>query len=520
VGGTASNQLTISNSGASPLIFTTSFSGGPGDEGESDAHGGPDGFGYSWIDSDDPGGPTFNWKDISSSGTLIIFPHNDSTSAALPIGFNFPFYGQMQTSFIVSANGWLSFTSHSNAYNNTALPSASAPPNLLAGFWDDLDPLQSGAQVRTWSNNVDSLVISYLAVPHWNGGGTYTFQIILTANGDLKYQYQTVTGTLNSCTVGMQNNDGTMGLQVVYNQTYLHDGLAVKLDYPFLRAIPSSGGVSPGQNLLASVIASAYGIPQGTYQATMHIINNDPLHPDYTVPITVYVGGSAATVSVTLTPINPPIIIPANGGSFSFNASVHNNTASPQTFNAWIMQYTPGGIWQGPMLGPLTLTLPANFTVTRTRNQNVPSTALAGVYTYRGYTGTYPSVRWDSSSFEYTKSSTNDGGAVVADWDNSGESFEAWLASSTLPDAFALHAAYPNPFNPSTTIAFDLPRAAHVKLAVFDLQGRVVATLAEGTLQAGKHEVLLQASSLASGIYFVRLTAKEFTATQKLLLLK
>jgi hypothetical protein len=89
-----------------------------------------------------------------------------------------------------------------------------------------------------------------------------------------------------------------------------------------------------------------------------------------------------------------------------------------------------------------------------------------------------------------------------------------------IPREFKLYPAYPNPFNNSTTLRFDLPRAFHVKLSLYNLQGQEVAVLADLRMNAGAHTVSLETASLASGLYFAHLVAGENVATQKLVLLK
>lgn len=89
-----------------------------------------------------------------------------------------------------------------------------------------------------------------------------------------------------------------------------------------------------------------------------------------------------------------------------------------------------------------------------------------------------------------------------------------------LPREYRLYPPYPNPFNVSTTLAFDLPQAGPVILRVFDLLGRSSLLLSDGALPAGNHRVVFDGSILASGIYFVRLDAGPFTQTMKLTLLK
>ena len=92
--------------------------------------------------------------------------------------------------------------------------------------------------------------------------------------------------------------------------------------------------------------------------------------------------------------------------------------------------------------------------------------------------------------------------------------------TSDLPRSLALAQNYPNPFNPVTQIAFELPESAQMKLEVFDLTGRKVATLADGQTQAGRHTITFDASHLSSGIYLYRLQASGKVITKKLTLVK
>ncbi len=89
-----------------------------------------------------------------------------------------------------------------------------------------------------------------------------------------------------------------------------------------------------------------------------------------------------------------------------------------------------------------------------------------------------------------------------------------------LPSAFALHANYPNPFNPTTEIYFDVPFPSSVRLTVYDVIGREVAVLADERMQAGRHKVRFEASNLPSGIYVYRLVSGGFSQSRRLVLLK
>jgi hypothetical protein len=85
---------------------------------------------------------------------------------------------------------------------------------------------------------------------------------------------------------------------------------------------------------------------------------------------------------------------------------------------------------------------------------------------------------------------------------------------------FALTQNYPNPFNPSTTITFTLSSAGHVTLTVYDLVGREIAVLVDGTKSAGEYEIIFDAGNLPAGTYIYRLQANNFTETKKMVLVK
>jgi len=88
------------------------------------------------------------------------------------------------------------------------------------------------------------------------------------------------------------------------------------------------------------------------------------------------------------------------------------------------------------------------------------------------------------------------------------------------PNQIQLEPNYPNPFNPSTTIAFDLPQAADVHISVFDYLGREISTLLSQREASGHHIVNFNGTNLASGVYFCRLISDGYTFTRKMLLVK
>ncbi len=93
-------------------------------------------------------------------------------------------------------------------------------------------------------------------------------------------------------------------------------------------------------------------------------------------------------------------------------------------------------------------------------------------------------------------------------------------ASDKLPKTFQLYPNYPNPFNPSTMIFYDVPTTSIVSLTVYDLLGREVETLVNQRQSPGKYGVRFDGSRLASGVYIYRLQAGSFSQTKKLMLVK
>lgn len=89
-----------------------------------------------------------------------------------------------------------------------------------------------------------------------------------------------------------------------------------------------------------------------------------------------------------------------------------------------------------------------------------------------------------------------------------------------VPKDFYLYQNFPNPFNPTTDIRFDIAKAGLVKLSVYDITGKKVADLVNENLNAGKHTVDFNASNLASGVYFYRIETPDFTSIRKMMLIK
>jgi hypothetical protein len=276
--------------------------------------GGPDAFGYTWIDSDEPGGPTYGWVDISGSGTVIPLG-DDQNLGPFALGFSVNYYGGFFDQIYVCSNGFASFTSTSNSLGNVAIPSAAEPNNLLAAFWDDLNP-SSGGTVYYYADAANNrFIISWNGVPHYSAYGSLYFQIIINADGTILYQYDTMDhgGHTVSATVGIENDDGTIGLQYDYNTNPFppHDYLAILFEPPtfWLTTDITSGTVAPaGAPDLVEVTMDALELTAGIYTGKVMIASNDLLDPEVEVPVTFYVGGTG-TVAGQVTDANTALPI-------------------------------------------------------------------------------------------------------------------------------------------------------------------------------------------------------------------
>ena len=89
-----------------------------------------------------------------------------------------------------------------------------------------------------------------------------------------------------------------------------------------------------------------------------------------------------------------------------------------------------------------------------------------------------------------------------------------------LTETFSLDRAYPNPFNPTTTLSFALPVTYNVTLVVYDINCWLIDMLMNGNMDSGYHSGIWNADSHASGVYFVKMVAGDFVNTQKLMLVK
>lgn len=224
--------------------------------------------------------------------------------------------------------------------------------------------------------------------------------------------------------------------------------------------------------------------------------------------------------TVTLRPQNPPVIIPSGGGSFRFDAILQNTYDSTITFDAWTEVILPNGSAIAPLVLRRDLVIQPGQTIQRTGiTQTVPGRAPLGEYTYFGNIGVFPGMVASTDSFTFVKLAGDDAANHIEGWACYGF-FGAEGEYPAVPSQYSLTKASPNPFNQNTHIAFTLPEKVKVKLVVYDITGRRTAVLIEEVIPAGYHQAVFDASRLASGIYFVRMKAGDFSKTKKVVLIK
>lgn len=190
---------------------------------------GADASGYSWIDSDTIGGPTYNWLDISQTGTTLGTGNDASYWFRLPYYFNF--YGTNYDTVYVNTNGWISFGNPGTVtYVNAAVPSSSVPNKAVFVFWDDMDVnAADGANMyyQTFGATPNRYtVITWKDVRRNSALYTFnqmTFQVILHESGKIVMQYKDCAvgdSSYNwgkSATIGIENSTGTVGRQYLFN---------------------------------------------------------------------------------------------------------------------------------------------------------------------------------------------------------------------------------------------------------------------------------------------------------------
>jgi hypothetical protein len=207
-GDTLRQTFTINNLGTSPALLTLTTTTAAD--------------GFSFLQTSDPEGPPYEWIDMTS-GTAGP-AGDDAAGGPYTLPFSFPYFGQNRTQVWMCTNGYIAFhtipSTNNYQYQNQALPF----PDLgafLAVFWDDLN-MAGGTSVCKvlMDTENDRAVFSWEhAQRYGEASANLNFQVALYADGRIEMNYGTMSGTHNSGTIGVQNDNGTLYTQVLSDVT-------------------------------------------------------------------------------------------------------------------------------------------------------------------------------------------------------------------------------------------------------------------------------------------------------------
>jgi len=333
--GSQTLNLTVGNSGQNSLVFNVTGEGVSG----------PSNYSVSY--------PAYVWLEGVDGGTNLHLMDDDSRSRTLP--FNFSFYGVNYTTLHVGSNGYVSFAAAATDSSNDAIPSTLTSNHyLIAPLWDDWLPTppaydnvyvkeyeSPGRFVATWND-----ITSPGGLPSRS-----TFQLILYESGDIRFNYQMVRRT-HGYTIGLNKGDG-----VYYNSiasvpgnqsSILFSGFRGAQETSWLTAVPGSGTVGQGSQVVVAVTAAATGVSAGVYNTTLEVESSDLDETPTSIPVTINVTDSVIPQITILSPKN----MTYNTSSVELSYTVSENTS-----------------WMGVSLnGGGNVTIPGNTTLTNLSN--------------------------------------------------------------------------------------------------------------------------------------------------------
>ncbi len=331
--------------------------------------GGPNAFGYTFCDSNDPVGPTFDFIDISGTGIDLNLIDDSSSTQAL--GFNFDFYGFTRTDVLIDSNGYLTFDlSQSSDFTNDCPLTGTSPDDLLAVFWDDLNPGDGDSNAVFYESFV---VCPYTgdvgntpggcAIAQWDGivdtnFGTdtfnVTFQAILLESGNIIFQYDNGFDPGNDDATGLESttaisdDTGTDSLTFACNTAdTISNSFTVQYSPPAavtasadlsISKIDSADPVNAGASLTYTVTVDNAGpdtatnvVVTDTLPAGVTLVSTSGCSEDPNgVPMCSLgdiTAGSNASYTITVS------VDAATVGTITNMASVTSDTADPDTGN-------------------------------------------------------------------------------------------------------------------------------------------------------------------------------------------
>jgi hypothetical protein len=322
------------------------------------AAGGPDAYGYTWKDSNEPGGPAYSWWDISVIG-IKVHPYlgDDNVSLiAYNFGTNFTYYWYPVNQCYVSSNGYITFHGDNIASPFPVIPSTAGADNFIAPMMSDLNFSGAGNPGQCYFyQNADSVCISWINVPFWDQfagfSGSNTFQVILNkVDNSITFNYQNQSGVTqnNDITIGIENINGAIGLQHSKN-AYPALNYTVKYSYPLNPTLQVTDAAALWNNNSKNKgVFIKRGGPVYPLVADVGNVGNQNL-PAFALTGTVT--NAAGNQVVNTTSLTNPMLpghdttitysqsfIPSSAGTYSFRTAITGVTNDTTTSNNTITQ--------------------------------------------------------------------------------------------------------------------------------------------------------------------------------------
>ena len=536
-----------------------------------DSQGGPDAFGYRYVDNQGADTATYSWIELrgDAAATWLDFTDNpDDNVTIVPLTFDFPMYGLAYNEIAVSTNGNIQLETVNSAFSNECLPSAIIVGRMICVLWDDLhldyggyDP--GGDRTVAYRDFGDHVVVEWDSVgPVFGENASFKFEAILWADGLIKLQYnQLANMEPQTQTIGLQCGGPGPTLQYVCNSTGHQpvSNLAIWF-YPgptgVITGVVRDDGGTPVSLATVTIDQLSIGTlsdTDGEYAFPMAAVGTYTLtasragYTSQTIPNVLVSSGQTTTVNFTLvwqgTLIFVSNDVPRNITDGDTTVSIlqvdTSLTISDLDVQLNILHTYDDDLW-------LALVSPQNDTIVLSAHhgesgENYTNTIFDDEATVAIEDGSPP---FTGSFIPEEPLSALDGQNAQGTWQllvydavfgDEGE-LVSWEIHVTPPSAapepvsgsaedFVLLGGYPNPFNSSTTVRYVVPRDGHVNLTLYNTLGQEVRTLVSGAMAAGEHRAVwdgrdARGADAATGMYLVRFEAAGRLATGKLLLLR
>ena len=527
---------------------------------------GPDEYGYVVFDDiDQPNDwgapPIYEWieinpqvEDFQYEGESLQIPNEEEPDVTRLIHMPFPFryYGNEYSEISVCSNGWFAVGDQTNLVNqqNWEMPGINGAYGMIAVFWDrlryenDLDGIftfydeDGGRLIIQWQTSVSdnqqnqpNIFQAIIYDPYVHPTITWDSMIL--------FQYSIVNNVQDeweanaNCTVGISSPSGLDGL--TYTHWNQYDPAAVELENE--RAllwrtmsfdVPATvfGNITrwiDGAQIESAVVTASDGIvTKYVNNGTYRLVNVTPGEMSVEVVADGYVVQVIENIQVEEhADIEQNFILSHGWLDIDPDTLTIGYTVMPDSdySSSVVLNLQNIGNWPCSVMlnsfDPLPDFLTWSIDVGEEGLFVVDAAGNAEINISYNAVGLETGI-WHGAIYFVNSSPVDTFKVPVV--------FDVLVGVDSRPELMPLKLElkkpYPNPFNSVATVEFDLPKSAQIRLALFNIDGRLIQIIVDGNLEAGNHTYSVSAGDLASGVYFVKLTTGEFSMAQRLLLIR